>query len=144
MDFLATYGYVGLFSAAFLAATLLPLGSEVILGVLYHQGLDAMGLFLAASSGNILGSLLNYALGLGLYHLWQKRQKTHQEAQRGLRILQRYGPWSLLFAWVPIIGDPLTVAAGALKIRFWLFLTLVSIGKAGRYGVLLYLLSLNG
>lgn len=146
LAFLTDYGYGGLFAAAFLAATLLPLGSELILSALYLQGLDPIGLFWAASIGNIAGSVLNYALGYGLLHIFQRTGRTTKAPselqQKITKALQRYGVVLLLFAWVPIIGDPLTVAAGTLRLPFRYFLLFVSIGKAGRYAVILYTLSL--
>jgi len=116
--------------SSFLAATLLPLGSEVVLIALIHQKLDINLLIAVATVGNVLGSCLNYALGV-----WgaAKLDKEHQ-----LERFKRWGTWSLLLAWVPVIGDPLTVVAGSMRVRFSVFVALVSTGKLLRYVVLAY------
>lgn len=137
------YSYAGLFLVAFLAASLLPLGSEWLLLLLLGQDGDPLALWLAASSGNVLGSLLNYAIGAGVF-IWLRRHKAaNTTGNSGLgwawaqRWYQRYGIWSLLLAWLPLVGDPLTLIAGLLRAPFWLFLLLVSVGKAGRYALLI-------
>lgn len=135
-DFPWLYSYAGLFVVAFVAASLLPLGSEWLLVLLLSQGGDPFALWLAASSGNILGSVLNYALG------WWARDWVEARHQgtgwaRAQRWYSRYGVWSLLFAWLPVVGDPLTLVAGVLRTRFVWFLPLVALGKSGRYALLI-------
>ena len=103
------YSYGGLFILALLAASLLPLGSEWLLLVLLSQQLDPLALWLVASAGNTLGSVLNYAIG-------------YYAADR--------------LAWLPVVGDLLTLVAGVLRANFPLFLLLVAIGKAARYAVI--------
>ena len=126
----------GLFLMAFLAASLLPFGSEWLLVLLVTQGGDPLQLWLVASAGNVLGSCLNYVLGL-----WaEKWVHKHSEAtgwDTARRWYQRFGVWSLLFAWVPVVGDPLTFIAGLMRARFVLFLPLVIIGKATRYALVI-------
>jgi len=140
MEYFIEYGYIGLFIAAFLAATILPLSSEVVLTVLLLSGLSPVSLVLIATAGNVLGSLTNYALGywasLGVVKKWLKLSEA--EFVRTEQRFQKYGIWSLLLAWVPIIGDPLTLIAGVLRIRLLWFLLLVSIGKCLRYIVVSY------
>lgn len=132
----------GVFLSAFLAATILPFSSEVVLTAFYAAGgVSALSLWLVASIGNVLGALVNWWLGRYLLH-WQDRkwfpfkpgQLTRAENWFG-----RFGKWSLLMAWVPVIGDPLTFIAGLLRVNVWVFLVLVSIGKAGRYAAVLWL-----
>ncbi len=97
------------------------------------------GLLLAASLGNTLGSVANWGLGRFCLH-WRDRKwfpVKARELERASAWFNRYGLWSLLLAWVPVVGDPLTLAAGALKARFLPFLLLVAICKTGRYAVLL-------
>jgi len=135
LELFSQYGYIGLFLAAFLAATILPFSSEALLLLLIHQTGEWMVPVLAASAGNILGSVVNYWLGYRgsrlLLHKWLRLDdKTIDKAERNFN---RYGVYSLLLAWLPVVGDPLTVAAGLFKTRFSLFLLLVSIGKTGRY-----------
>ena len=132
----------GVFLSAFLAATILPFSSEIVLSAFYGAGdSDAVTLWLVASTGNVLGALVNWALGRHLLH-WQDRKwfpfKVDQ-LQRTEVWFQRYGVWTLLMAWVPVVGDPLTFVAGLLRINVWLFLILVTIGKTGRYMAVLWL-----
>jgi membrane protein YqaA with SNARE-associated domain len=131
----ATSGYIGLFVAAFLAATLLPLGSEMILAALLLSGLSPSGLVLVATAGNVLGSCSNY--WLGCYASQSLLQRwcgiSEQSLVKARSIFQRYGLWSLCFAWLPVVGDPLTLLAGILKIRLLWFVLLVTSGKFLRY-----------
>jgi len=135
MEYFAELGYIGLFIAAFLAATILPLSSELVLSALLLSGASPSALVIVATAGNVLGSLTNYALGcwasLGVIKKWLKLSESAfiNAEQR----FKKYGLWSLLFAWVPIIGDPLTVIAGILRVRLLWFLVLVTIGKFLRY-----------
>ena len=133
-------GYIGLFLSAFLAATIIPFSSEVLLGGMAVSGKFATeGLLAAASIGNTLGAVVNWALGRFCLR-WQDRRwfpVKRSELDRASRWFSRFGVWSLLLAWVPIIGDPLTFAAGVLRVPFLLFLVLVAISKTGRYLVLL-------
>jgi len=129
-------GYLGLFLSAFLAATLVPLSSEVLLGgMVASQTFDARLLLLAAVLGNTLGAVVNW--GLGRFCLrWQDRRwfpVNRSNLERATRWYNHFGKWSLLLAWVPVIGDPLTFAAGVLRTNFLWFLLLVAIGKTGRY-----------
>lgn len=137
------WGYSGMFLSAFLAATILPLGSEVLFGALLLQTLNPVSLVAIATFGNVLGSLLNYALGIwggvALAKRWLKLSDT--DILKAEQRFQRLGQWSLLLAWVPIIGDPLTVIAGFLRVPLLWFLVLVTIGKLVRYSVLAYVVS---
>lgn len=138
MEFLTAYGLWGLFTASFLAATILPLSSEVVLGYLLLQNFNVSGVVAVATTGNVLGSLVNYVLGrVGSRVLLEKIFRVSpDDISRARSRFKTHGTISLLLAWVPVIGDPLTVAAGMLKINFWIFLTLVSLGKFARYAVL--------
>ena len=140
MAFLSELGYAGLFIASFLAATILPLSSELVLSALLVSGLSPTTLVLVATIGNVLGALLNYTLGywasLGLVKKWLKY--TDVEFLRAEQRFKKYGIFSLLFAWVPIIGDPITVVAGVLRIHLAWFLILVTAGKLIRYVVISY------
>lgn len=141
MDYFAELGYFGLFVAAFLAATVLPLSSEVVLSILLLNGLSPVALVSIATIGNVLGSLTNYALGywasLGFIKKWLKI--SEEEFVRAEQRFLRYGLFSLCFAWVPIIGDPITVVAGILRIRLFWFVILVTIGKLVRFIFVSYL-----
>ena len=140
MEYFAELGYFGLFIAALLAATILPLSSEIVLSSLLLAGLSPAMLVIVATTGNVSGSLVNYALGywasLGLIKRWLKM--TEEEFVRAERRFVKYGTFSLLFAWLPVVGDPLTVIAGVLRIRLLWFIVLVTMGKLMRYIVVSY------
>lgn len=133
----AAYG--GLFLAALLAATILPMQSEAVLAGLILAGAQPVGwLVLVASLGNVLGSLVNWVLGRFITRFADRRWFPASPAAlaRAQRHYARWGHWSLLLSWVPVIGDPLTVIAGMLRERLWRFLVLVTVAKVGRYLVL--------
>jgi membrane protein YqaA with SNARE-associated domain len=136
--------YLGLFLSAFLAATIVPFSSEVLLGGMLVSGsFDTWGLLIAASTGNTLGAVINWGLGRYCLH-WQDRRwfpVSVKQLDKASKSFNQYGVWTLLLAWVPIIGDPLTLAAGLLRVRFPVFLLLVTISKTGRYLVVLGLIS---
>ncbi|MDD0977081.1 YqaA family protein [Pseudomonas fontis] len=137
--------YWGLFFAAFGAATLLPLQSEAVLvGLLLGNPDAVLSLLLVATLGNVLGSVVNWLLGRGIDRLRDKRWFPVKPAQleKAQQRYQRYGQWSLLLSWMPIIGDPLTLIAGVMREPFWRFLVLVTIAKGCRY-LLLALLTLG-
>lgn len=135
----------GLFLLAFAAATLLPGGSEAaLLAMAALSEYSTITLLTVASLGNILGSVLNYGLGRMARH-YQNRMwfpvspATLTKAQGWFG---RWGQYAVLLAWMPIIGDPLTVAAGVMRMRFRVFLLLVSLSKTIRYMAVLGLLDL--
>lgn len=132
--------YLGLFFTAFLAATLLPFYSEVLFAGLLLEGYDPLALWAWASTGNTLGSAVNWALARFFLRFEHRRWFPFREENlgRAQAWFQRYGKWSLLMAWAPIGGDALTFVAGLMRVRFWLFLLLVGIGKATRYAVVLW------
>jgi len=131
--------YLSLFLSSFIAATLIPAFSEAgFAAALTLSEANPALLFLAVTSGNTLGACVNWWLGARLHQFRTKRwfpfnAKTIEAASARF---QRYGRWSLLFAWLPIVGDPLTFAAGLLKTPFKPFLLFVAIGKAARYGAI--------
>jgi len=128
----------GLFVFSFFAATILPGSSEAALvALILTDRYSVVALFLAATAGNTAGGAANWAIGRWLGHLSVFRTRLDPaKIERATVWFRRYGAWSLLLSWVPIIGDPLTVAAGLLRIGFVPFLVLVAIGKATRYAVL--------
>ncbi len=131
--------YLGLFLSAFGAASLLPLQSEAVLvGLLLNGGQPAAALLAVACVGNVLGSVLNAALGRGLERYRERRWFPVSPArlEQAKASYRRYGRWSLLLSWVPVIGDPLTLVAGVMREPWWSFLLLVSLAKTARYLVL--------
>ena len=129
-------GYLSLFIISFLAATILPFSSELMLAsMLSIESYDRTLLIIFSSLGNILGSVFNWVLGFYFIKLQNKNWFPFNQEQISKSSLwfEKYGKWSLLFAWVPIIGDPLTFVAGTMKTKFFIFLILVGIGKISRY-----------
>ena len=128
--------YLGLFAASFLAATILPAQSELLLsGLILAHRAPVWALVTVASLGNVGGSVVNYWLGRGLARFEGAKWFPASKAQiaRAEAFYRRWGRWSLLLSFAPIIGDPLTVVAGALRERFPVFLALVTLSKVGRY-----------
>ena len=127
-----------LFSTAFLAATLLPAQSEGVLFWLSYTQKYPIGLLLAAATaGNVLGAWVNWWLGRYVARFQHKKWFPVSPAQfkRAEHFFQKYGVWALLLSWVPFIGDPITLAAGALGVRWPVFLLWVALAKMGRYAV---------
>ena len=135
--------YLSLFSISFLAATVLPFSSELTLaGLISTSNYDNLLLLVFASFGNVLGSVFNWGLGFYSRNLTTKKWFPFRETQieRSSKWFSKFGKWSLLFAWVPIVGDPLTFVAGLLRVRFLDFIILVAIGKVSRYLIIFYLI----
>ncbi|PRA56866.1 MULTISPECIES: YqaA family protein [Pseudomonas] len=132
-------GYFGLFIAAFGAATLLPLQSEAVLVGLLLNGQYGMWLLLAvATVGNVLGSLVNWWLGRRIERFKDRRWFPVSPArlEQAGQHYRRYGHWSLLLSWLPIVGDPLTLVAGVMREPLARFLLIVTLAKGARYAVL--------
>ena len=122
-------------------ATIIPFGSEAYFITLLSLGkYNGFLLLTAASIGNILGSLFNWICGYYINYFIKKSWSpiNNKIINRGNKIFNKYGKWSLLFSWVPFVGDPITFVAGTLRFPVIPFLVLVSIGKVGRY-LLIYL-----
>lgn len=135
---LVELGWAGMFISALLAATLLPLGSEAVLLALLAAGYAPLPLVLTATAGNVSGSLINYWLGryagrAGVQKILKVSDATYLSGQQHF---QKYGVWSLLFAWLPVVGDPLTFIAGIMRTPVILFMLLVTLGKGARYALL--------
>lgn len=128
-------GYFGLFIVSFLAATLLPLGSEIFVVTMTVSGYNPWLIFAIATTGNTLGSITNYYIGkLGSNFILSRYIKVDSEKrQKSEQIYQKWGSPILFFAWIPIIGDPLTVVAGIFKLNLYVFTFWVVLGKAFRY-----------
>ena len=129
-------GYLGLFFAAFGAATLLPLQSEAVLVGLLLNGHYNLWLLLAvATLGNVLGSVVNWLLGRSVERFKARRwfPVNARQLDKARRRYARWGHWTLLLSWLPIIGDPLTLVAGVMREPLWRFLLLVGLAKSVRY-----------
>lgn len=127
-----------LFSTGFLSATLLPGGSEAnLLAALTLGDIPAWQILTVVTLGNTLGGLTNYGLGRCL----PSKGSESPRAQTAMAWLRRYGCWSLLLSWLPVIGDPLCLAAGWLRLPFWWCVLAIFVGKAVRYAVLAFLVA---
>ena len=148
---LPTVGLPAIFLVSLVSATLLPLGSEPAVFA-YAQSVPHMfwPAVLVATAGNTAGGAIGYAMGIGAqtaWHRWQDQHATHDTepsppARHGrwhalsTRWFQRFGPPALLLSWLPVIGDPLCVAAGWLRLPFWPCVAFMAIGKCLRYIVM--------
>lgn len=132
--------YLTLFATAFAAATLLPAYSEILLGALLTQGLNPWWLWLAATAGNSLGSVVNGWIGRQIERFRDRRwfPISEKQLQKAQDRFNRYGQWSLLLGWLPIGGDALTVIGGLMRVPWLNFIVLVTIGKGVRYAVVLW------
>ena len=130
-----------MFGTAFGAATILPFQSEIVFATLQVRTDIALVVLVAvASLGNTLGSVVNYAMGLGIERFRHRRwfPVGNRQLARAQKWYATYGVWSLLLSWAPL-GDAITIVAGIMRTRFLLFLTLVGIAKTGRYFALAWL-----
>ena len=134
----AALGLWGMFLSAFLAATILPLGSEIVLTGLLLADSPLEATLAVATLGNVLGALVNYALGLWGVRFFPARwmETPDSQVRRARAWFQKYGSLSLLLAWMPVVGDPLTLVAGMARVNLAWFLCLVTLGKGARYWVL--------
>ena len=133
--------YLGLFGAALMAATILPMQSEAVLSGLILAGRQPVSaLLVVASLGNVLGSVINWVLGRSIERFRERRwfPASPKALERAQGWYRRWGRWSLLLSWAPVVGDPLTVVAGVMREPFWVFLALVTVAKVARYLVLVW------
>ena len=129
MDFISL-GYLGLFLAGFLSATILPMNSEGVLLILLSQNFDPWTCLAVATIGNSLGGFTNYFLGKLGNPLWFKRLGVKEEKLLSFEHrVQKYGYWLAFFSWVPFVGDPMTIALGFFRVPFWRVAVLITIGK---------------
>jgi membrane protein YqaA with SNARE-associated domain len=138
---LAAQGYPALFALSFLASTLVPLGSEWLLVGMLLRGYDPAVTVGVASVGNLLGACTTWAVGIyGGPFLVRRVLRIGAAGQgRAERFYRRYGVWSLLFSWLPVIGDPLCLVGGILRVGFGRFAVLVFAGKLARYAAVAWL-----
>lgn len=136
-DLLTSHGYPALFLLSFLASTVLPLGSEWLLAALIVQGHSPVLSIAVATAGNTLGACTTYAIGLygGPFLIGRVLRISDASRQKAERFYARYGSWSLLLSWVPVLGDPLCLVGGMLRVHLGRFSLLVLSGKLARYVV---------
>ena len=146
-DWLNQPGYVTLFFMSFLASTLLPLGSEWLLVMMLTSGYDPLSTVATATVGNYLGAVVTYLIGIagGSWLIERVLRVSPEQQERAHSYYRRYGAFSLLFSWLPIVGDPLCLVGGMLRVNFGLFSLLVAAGKLIRYIVTAWItLAANG
>jgi membrane protein YqaA with SNARE-associated domain len=133
-------GYLGLFGGTFLSATIIPFASEAFVIAMLLGGYDPWMVVIIASIGNWTGGMTNYIIGYVLdYHVLEKRFRISPARLEKFRNWsQHYGIWLALITWVPIVGDPLTIALGFFRLTWWKVALLSFAGKALRYVVLAY------
>lgn len=135
----ASFGLWELFFAAFLGATLVPVSSEAAFVFALGVGVEPLPALVVASAGNALGALTNYLLGALFAPRVERKLEASRSGRRALSWTRRWGRWSLLGSWLPIVGDPLCLAAGLVRVPLWFF-ALVGIGtRVARYAVILQL-----
>ena len=140
IDVLITYGYWGMFAAAFLAGSFVPYSSEAVMVALQAAGLKALPLVLYASAGNVLGSIVNYNIGrLGRTDWIEKYLHVSPEkTERAQRFLAGRGAWMGFFAFLPVLGTAITIALGLMRSNRIITYTSIAIGKFLRYLLLAY------
>ena len=134
-DVLVFHGLPALFLLSFLASSIIPVGSEWLLVILLLNGSDPVTTVITASTGNWLGACTTWAIGVwgGPYLIRRVLRLSPADEVRATQFYARFGSWSLLLSWLPVIGDPLCLAGGVLRVRFLRFSILVFSGKLARY-----------
>jgi membrane protein YqaA with SNARE-associated domain len=140
-DWFSQPGYAALFLLSFLASTLLPLGSEWLLVLMLANGYEPVPVVATATVGNYLGALTTWLVGIygGEWLIGKVFRVSAKQQERAREQYRRYGAFSLFFSWLPVIGDPLCLVGGMMRINFWLFTLLVASGKLVRYAVTAWL-----
>lgn len=133
-------GYLGLFIASFLAATVVPFSSEVVFSAMVYGGLNEWTCVFVATLGNWLGGMTCYYLGrLGKIEWIEKYLRIKREKiEKFLSYINKYGDWFAFFSFLPGIGDIIAVAAGYFRCRWWIVAISMLIGKFVRYIVWMY------
>ncbi len=134
-------GLPSLFLLSFLAATILPIGSEWLLVILILQGLSPANVIITASIGNFLGACTTYLIGIwgSDFFIRSVLRISAEQLARSRKVYEKYGTWSLLLSWLPVVGDPLCLLAGLFGVGFGRFSLLVFVGKFARYAALAFL-----
>lgn len=140
MEFLLSYGYMGMLVAAFLAASILPFSSEAVMVGLQAAGLDPIFLIVYGTIGNVLGSMFNYTIGrLGKMEWIEKYLHVKKEdLDKAHRFMAGRGAWMGLLSVIPVVGDVITVALGLMRANVIIVVISVTISKLLRYVLLVY------
>jgi membrane protein YqaA with SNARE-associated domain len=130
------YGYLGLFLASFLAATILPVASEIFLTAMFHYGYEPLACLAVATAGNSMGAWLNYGIGYLGNPSWLSKFGAKPEKIEQWKIkIQRYGSWMALLCWLPFVGDLIGIGLGFFRVPWLPTFILITIGKLVRYAV---------
>lgn len=135
-----SYGPFGLFLSAFLAATILPFSSEVALIGVIELGMDSQNALLYASLGNCLAVLINYLLGYFLYSVMQKKIQNSKIGKKAYNISHKYGYYTLILSPLPVIGDPVTIISGLIRLNILWFIVITFTLRVGRYYLIIFML----
>lgn len=128
------YGYLGLFLASFLAATILPVASEIFLTTMLFMGFEPWTCIIVATAGNTSGAWLNYGIGYLGKPVWLQKLGAKPEAIDRWQVqIHRYGSWMALLCWLPLIGDIIGIALGFFRAPWFPTFILMGIGKLFRY-----------
>ena len=140
MEFLLSYGYMGMLVAAFLAASILPFSSEAVMVGLQAAGLNPIFLIVYGTIGNVLGSMFNYTIGrLGKMEWIEKYLHVKKEdLDKAHKFMAGKGAWMGLLSVIPVIGDVITVALGLMRANVVIVVISVTISKLARYILLVY------
>lgn len=143
---LIDYGIAGFFVAAFLAGSVFPFSSEVVMVGLATAGVDPWGLVIWGTLGNTLGSVFNYWIGSLGNPQWIKKWTgvSEEQLQRGLKFVERYGFWAGWLAWVPLLGSLITVSLGLMRAHFSLTMVNILLGKFLRYWLIMVVIVESG
>jgi membrane protein YqaA with SNARE-associated domain len=134
-----TLGLWGLFLSAFISATVAPGGSEAVLAYLAHRGeIGTSALLATATTGNTLGAMTTWMLGYWAARRYGPERLPHGTRQRSLEVVRRWGLPILLLSWLPVVGDGFCFGAGWLRLSLAGSLAAIALGKAGRYGAIIY------
>lgn len=124
---------LALFFSAFLAATIFPFSSEVAFLLALENGMDNSIALFVASSGNILAIVVNYWFGYWLYDKTKTKLNSSKVGKKSLACGDKYGYFALVFSWLPVIGDPLTLVAGVVRLNFFMFIMFAGLMRIARY-----------
>ena len=140
VDFLTGYGYMGMLLASFLAGSVFPFSSEMVMAALMATGLDPWQLALYGTIGNVLGSALNYGVGrLGKVEWFEKYLHVkQQDLDRAERFMAGRGAWMGFFAFLPILGSAITILLGLMRANIVITFIAITLGKIFRYIILIY------
>lgn len=140
-DWLVHYGLSSLFLLSFLASTLIPLGSEWMVAAMLLAGKSPAAVVAVATAGNYLGALTTYWIGLYGGDFLKRRvlRMDDKSMKKAERFYDRFGSYSLLFSFLPVVGDPLCLVGGVLRVGFVRFSLLVVAGKLGRYAAVAWI-----